>query len=324
MGSGPYSFRSWRKDESLTIDANPNWWHGKPAIDHVVFTPIPEAAARVAALRTGATDLITNVPPQYEPQIAAGSNTKLESVRSVRVLFIAFNTLEPGPQRNKLVRQAFNYAIDVPAIIKTVLGGHAYQAATPLPPNFFGYDPTVPVYHHDLDKAKRLLAQAGYPGGKGLDVVINAPVARYNKDKEIAEAIAGQLSATGAQVTTKIQDWTIYIDLTSKRALTPMYELGWGSSAYDADNTLVPLFGTGQRLSTYSNPELDRLLAAARYELDPAKRKKLYSKALWLIHVEAPWLFLFQYEDLYATSKRLVWQPRGDELIFCDQMRLGD
>ena len=197
MGSGPYIFRSWRKDESLTIDANPDWWHGKPAIDHAIFTPIPEAAARVAALRTGATDLITNVPTQYQPQIAAGSNTKLESVRSVRVLFIAFNTLEPGPQGNRLVRQAFNYAIDVPAIITTVLGGHAYQAATPLPPNFFGYDPTVTFYRHDLAKAKRFLAQAGYPGGKGLDMVINAPVGRYNKDKEIAEAIAGQLSATG-------------------------------------------------------------------------------------------------------------------------------
>ena len=323
MGSGPYVFRSWRKDESLTIDANPNWWHGKPAIEHVVFTPIPEAAARVAALRTGATDLITNVPPQYQLQLAAGSNTKLESARSVRVLFIAFNTLKPGPQQNKLVRQAFNYAIDVPAIVKAVLGGRGYEAATPLPPNFFGYDPRIPFYRHDLAKAKQLLAQAGYPDGKGLEMVLNAPVGRYNKDKEIAEAIAGQLSETGAHVTTKIQDWTIYIDLTGQRALTPMYELGWGSSAYDADNTLVPLFGTDQRLSTYSNPVLDGLLAAARYELDPRKRQALYSKALELIHDEAPWLFLFQYEDLYATSKRLIWQARGDELIFCDQMRLG-
>jgi peptide/nickel transport system substrate-binding protein len=323
MGSGPYVFKSWRKDEQVALDANPNWWHGRPAIDHVIFKPIPEAAARVAAVRTGETDLITNVPMQYQLQLAAGSKTRLESARSVRVLFIAFNTLKPGPQQNKLVRQAFNYAIDVPAIVKTVLGGRGFPDPTPLPPNFFGFDQTVPFYHHDLAKAKALLAQAGYPDGKGLELVLNAPIGRYNKDKEVAEALAGQLSATGAHVTTKIQEWTTYVNMTSQRALTPMYELGWGSSSYDADNTLVPLLGTGQRLSTFSSPELDRWLAAARLELDPKRRQAIYSKALAYIHDEAPWLFLFQYEDLYATSKRLHWQPRGDELIFCDEMRLA-
>ena len=323
MGSGAYVFKSWRKDEQVALDANPNWWHARPAVEHVLFKPIPEAAARVAAVRTGETDLITNVPAQYQLQLAAGSKTRLESARSVRVLFVAFNTLKPGPQQNKLVRQAFNYALDVPAILKTVLGGRGYADPTPLPPNFFGFDPSVPFYRHDLAKAKTLLAQAGYPDGKGLEMVLNAPLGRYNKDKEVAEAIAGQLSQTGAHVTTKIQEWTSYVNMTSQRALTPMYELGWGSNSYDADNTLVPLFRTGERLSTYANPELDKLLGAARFELDVKKRQAIYSKALALIHDEAPWLFLFQYEDLYATSKRLVWRARGDELIFCDEMRLG-
>jgi peptide/nickel transport system substrate-binding protein len=240
----------------------------------------------------------------------------------VRVLFDAFNVLKPGPQQNVLVRRALNYAIDVPAIVQTVLGGHGFPLATPLPPNFFGYDPKIPFYGHDLEKAKRLLAQAGFPDGKGLELVINAPVGRYNKDKEIAEALAGQLNMTGARVTTKIMEWTTYVNLASARELSPMYELGWGSSAYDADNTLVPLFGNGQRLSTYSNPRLDALLASARVELDPKKRAALYSKALTFIHDQAPWLFLFQYEDVYATSKRLVWRARGDELLFCDEMKL--
>ena len=323
MGSGAYIFKSWRKDEQVSLDVNPNWWHGRPAVEHVIFKPIPEAAARVAAVRTGETDLITNVPAQYQLQLAAGSKTRLESARSVRVLFIAFNTLKPGPQQNKLVRQAFNYAIDVPAIVGTVLGGRGYPDPTPLPPNFFGFDPNVPFYHHDLAKAKALLAQAGYPDGKGLEMVLNAPIGRYNKDKEVAEAIAGQLSQTGAHVTTRIQEWTTYVNMTSQRALTPMYELGWGSSSYDADNTLVPLFRTGERLSTYANPQLDKLLNDARFELDTKKRQAIYSKALALVHDEAPWLFLFQYEDLYATSKRLVWQARGDELIYCDEMKLN-
>lgn len=323
MGSGPYMFKSWTKDEELDLDANPNYWHGKPAIDHVIFKPIPEAAARVAALRTGETDLIVNVPTQNLPLIESGPNTKLESARSARVLFVAFNTTKPGPQTNKLVRQAFNYAIDVPSIIKNVLGGHGYPVSSPIPAGFFGYDAKIPMYHHDLAKAKALLAQAGYPDGKGLEVVLQAPVGRYNKDKEIAEAIAGQLGETGAKVATNIQEWTIYVNQTRTRALTPMYELGWGNDSYDADNTLTSLLTTEAPLATWGTPETDKLISDARFELDSTKREALYAKALGIIHEEAPWLFLFQYEDLYATSKRLVWQARGDELILCDEMKLA-
>ena len=324
MGSGAYVFKSWTKDEELDLDANPAWWHGKPAIAHVIFKPIPEAAARVAALRTGDTDLITNVPVQDQMQLVGGRNTQLESARSDRVLFLAFNTLKPGPQTNKLVRQAMNYAVDVPAIVSTVLGGRGYELASPLPPNFTGYDPNVPFYKHDLNKAKALLAQAGYPDGKGLSLVLNAPTGRYNRDKEVAEAVAGQLSQTGATVTTKIQEWTTYVNQTSQRALTPVYELGWGNDSYDADNTLTSLFGSDARLSTYANPQLDKLLTDARFELDPLRRNAIYAKALMLIHDDAPWIFLFEYEDLYATSKRLNWHARGDELILCDTMTLNN
>lgn len=323
MGSGAYIFKSWRKDEEVDFDVNPAWWHGRAPIDHVVFKPIPEAASRVAALRTGETDLITNVPVQDQLQLAAGRNTQLESARSVRVLFIAFNTVKPGPQDNKLVRQAMNYALDVPAIVKTVLGGRGYPLSEPLPPNFTGYDPKIPFYPHDLAKAKQLLAQAGFPDGKGLELIVNAPTGRYNRDKEVAEAVAGQLSETGAKVTTRIQEWTTYVNQTSQRALTPMYELGWGNDSYDADNTLTSLFSSDARLSTYANPQLDAILTDARFEVDPAKRQALYSKALTIIHDEAPWLFLFEYEDLYATSKRLVWQARPDELLLCDEMKLS-
>ena len=324
MGSGPYVFQSWRKDEQLELAANPKWWHGKPPIDRVFFKPIPEAASRVAALRTGETDLITNVPPQYQLQIQGGRNTKLESARSVRVLFVAFNTLKPGPQQNKLVRQAFNYAVDVPALIKTVLGGRAFEDPEPVPPNFTGYTSKISPYRHDIAKAKKLLAQAGYPDGKGLDLVLNAPVGRYNRDKELAEAIAGQLAETGAHVTTKVQEWTSYVNQTSQRALTPMYMLGWGDNSYDADNTLTSLFESGARLSTYANGNYDKLIESARYETNPGKRQALYDKALALLHDDAPWIFLFQYEDLYGTSKRLQWHARADEGLAVDEMSLGN
>ncbi len=323
MGSGAFVFKSWRRDETLELSANRSYWRGKPSVDRVVFKPIPEAAGRVAALRTGESDLITNVPAQYQTQLAGGRNTQLASARSVRVLYIAFNTTKPGPQNNKLVRQALNYGVNVRQIVSKVLGGRGYDIATPIPPGFTGYDAKISAYSYDPVKAKALLAKAGYPDGKGLDLVLNAPIGRYNKDKEVAEALAGQISALGVKVETKEQEWTTYINATGQRALTPMYMLGWGNDSYDADNTLTSLFASDARLSTYANPQLDKLLVDARYEVDAPKRQALYHKALDIIHDEAPWIFLFQYEDLYAVTKRLRWQARGDELIFCEDMKVS-
>jgi peptide/nickel transport system substrate-binding protein len=322
VGTGPYVLREWKRDDQTAFDVNPKWWGGKPKIDHVVFKPIPEAGARVAALRTGATDLITNVPPQYQIQLVGGANTKLESTRSLRQLFIAFNTLQPGPQQNKLVRQAINYAVDVPAIVKNVLGGRGYEITSPIPPNYFGYDASVPGYKHDVTKAKALLAKAGYPDGKGLSLVLQAPIGRYNRDREIAEAIAGQMQAAGIQTTVRPQEWVSYSDQLNRRGLTPMYELGWNQPSSDADGVITALFTSTAPLSCYSNPEIDKLADQARGELDVAKRKALYKQIATILHDEAPWIVMFEYEDLYATSKRLHWHPRGDEFIRAYEMSL--
>jgi len=322
MGTGPYVLREWRRDDQTVFDANPKWWGGKPPIDHVVFKPIPEAGARVAALRTGATDLITNVPPQYQIQLVGGTNTKLVSHRSLRQLFIAFNTLQPGPQQNKLVRQAINYAVDVPAIVKNVLGGRGYELTSPIPPNYFGYDASVPGYKHDVAKAKALLAKAGYPDGKGVTLTINAPIGRYNRDREVAEAVAGQLGAVGIQATVKPQEWVSYSDQVNRRALTPLYELGWNQPSADADGVITSLFTSKAPLSCYSNPEIDTLADQARGELDPVKRKALYKRIATILNEDAAWIVLFEYEDLYATSKRLRWEARGDEWIRAYEMSL--
>ncbi len=322
MGTGPYVLRAWRRDDELDLDANPRWWGGTPPVAHVAFRPVPEAGTRVAALRTGAADLITNVPFQYATLLAGGATTRMASARSVRVLYVAFNTLRPGPQQNVLVRQALNYALDVPAIVKSVLGGRGYELGEPIPADFFGYDPSIAPYRHDPARARALLAKAGYPEGKGLELTLYAPQGRYNADKEVALAIGGQLQALGVHVDVQTQEWVSYFRQALARSLTPMYMLGWGNITYDADNTLSSQLVGDAVTSTYANTQVDRLVDAARYELDPGKRKALYARALRIIHDDAPWLFLFQYEDLYATSKRLRWQPRPDEAIYVTDMRL--
>ena len=316
MGTGPYMLKEWKKDDHVTMVANPLYWGGKVAIKTVVWKPIPEAASRVAALQTGETDIITNLPPPNADQVASGAKTKLGTAKSDRVLFIAFNTTKPGAQDNIAFRQAVNYAVNVPAIIKTVLGGHAFPLRNgPIPTWFFGYNPKLPSYHYDPEKAKALLKQAGVNGP--ITIVLNSPSGRYNMDKQVAEAVAGQLQVVGITATVQTQEWTNYVGQISHKALTPMYELGWGNDTFDADDTLTSLFTTDFPISTWGTPETDKQIDAAKYELDPKKRQADYDKILATINEQAPWLFLFEYEDLYGINKRVAWQPRTDELIMC-------
>lgn len=323
MGSGPYVLKAWKKDEQVELDANPNYWGPKPKVQHVIYRPIPDDAARVAALKTGASDLITNVPPQYAISIEGGRATRMASTRSNRQLFISFNTQKPGPQDNKLVREACNYAVDVPAIVKNVLGGRGFELNSPIPYGFFGFDPKFKGYHYDPAKAKELLAKAGYPDGKGLEMVLNTPVGRYNRDKEVAEAVGGYLQQTGMKVTVLPSEWTNYSNRINRKELTPMYLLGWGGlSNFDPDGVFTPLFSSEGGIATWNSPETDKLLADARYEFDPVKRKAMYQKAAGEIEDAAPWIFLFQFEDLYGASRRLVWTPRPDEGIYASEMAL--
>lgn len=316
MGTGPYMLREWKKDDHVTMDANPLYWGKKVAIKTVIFKPIPEAASRVAALQTGETDIITNLPPQNADQISSGKLTKLGTAKSDRVLFIAFNTQKPGLQDNVAFRQAVNYAVNVPAIVKTVLGGHGFPLRNgPIPTWFFGYDAKLPSYHYDPEKAKDLLKQAGVTGP--INIVLNSPAGRYNMDKEVAQAVAGQLQVVGINATVQTQEWTNYVGAISHKTLTPLYELGWGNDTFDPDDTLTSLMTSDYPISTWGTPETDKAIDAARYELDPKKRAADYAKILTTVNEQAPWLFLFEYEDLYGINKRVAWQPRTDETILC-------
>jgi peptide/nickel transport system substrate-binding protein len=316
IGTGPYVLKEWKKDDHITLVARKGYWGGDAPIKTVIFKPIPEAASRVAALQTGESDIITNVPTQNAEQIANGKLTKLGTVRSDRVLFIAFNTQKPGLQDNVDFRQALNYAVDVDAIVKTVLGGHAFPLRNgPLPPGFVGYDPKLPSYTYDPARAKMLLKKAGVNGP--VNLTLWSPSGRYNMDKQVAEAVAGQLAAVGVNASVQTTEWTNYVTELTHKSVTPMYELGWGNDTFDADGTLTPLFTTNYPISTWGTPETDKAIADARLITDPSKREAAYAKILATVHEQAPWIFLFEYQDLYGVNKRVNFQPRTDELIMC-------
>jgi ABC-type transport system substrate-binding protein len=143
-------------------------------------------------------------------------------------------------------------------------------------------------------------------------------------DKQIAEGIAGMLSKVGIRAKIKVYEWGKYEEIRKAHKVEPLYLLGWGNTMYDADGTLVPLLTASATYSNYSNPELDKMLTEARFEMDAEKRKKLYSQILKLIKEEAPWIFLYQQIDHYGVRDTVAnfRQGAGSERMDCDTLLL--
>jgi peptide/nickel transport system substrate-binding protein len=335
VGTGPFKFVEWVKDEQLVFEANPDYWDGAPKIETVIFRPIPETATRIAALEAGDVDIITDVPPDYVDQPPQG--IKVVTIPGTRAFFIAMN-VSMKPFDDVRVRQAMNYAVDVEAIINSVLNGLARKMDNPLLPEAFGYAAT-PVYLYDPAKAQELLAEAGYPDGFEMELNTDPTL------KEIAEALAGQLSQV--EITAKV-------NVLESAALIAKYEPGfsqatltsWGNSEADADgilskqfyskrygcNTLATDGNTGYGDASlgcfytgYGNAQVDAAVEAGARTVDPEKRKAYYYTALTTIVPETPWVFLYNPEEIYAYRDRVQdWVPRSDALIILYKASVTD
>ena len=310
VGTGPFKFVRWRKDDELVLEANEAHWRGAPKVKTVVFKPIPDESTRVASLVTGQVDIARGVPPSLVKQIDDNPRTRVAKVPSALNIHVTLDTLKEGPLRDRKVRQAINYGVDKDAIIRAILEGNGGAVGGPLTPVMFGFAPEVKPYPYDPERAKRLLAEAGF--AQGLSLTLNSPNGRYLKDKEVNEAIAGQLGKIGVRTQVVTHEWGSYVGKWPD-GLVPMYMLGWAGS-WDADGILYPLLRSGQRFSRWSSPDFDSLIDKARRTLDQAERVKLYWQASQLAHDEAPWLFLFHGIDIYGINRAVLdWEPTSDE-----------
>src|SRR5262249_26476496 len=143
-----------------------------------------------------------------------------------------------GPTADRRVRQAMNLAVDVDELIRTVLDGKGVRVATFLTDKHFGFDPVLKPLRPDPAQVKKLLAEAGYPNG--LDIVLNAPQGRYVRDREVAEAVAGQLTRAGIRTTVKTLEWGTYLNtMVYVHKAGPIWMIGWGAGTYDAESIYV-------------------------------------------------------------------------------------
>jgi peptide/nickel transport system substrate-binding protein len=318
IGTGPYKLVRWTKDDQIVLQANENYWRGAPKIKKAVFRPIPEATTRVAGLQTQELDIIVNIPPHLERLMNWKGRSFVSKVPSVRVIFMAFDNLKGGPAADRRFRQAVAQAIDLDTIIKKVLEGNALRLGSPLTKYHFGYDPAIKPYDYNPELAKKLLAEAGY--AKGVDFVINSPNGRYLNDRDIAEAVAGDLRKVGINASVKTHEWGNYMNMTYRHTAGPLYLLGWGNTSFDADGSLFALLRTGQVLSSFTNPKLDSLLDQGQATMDQKKRQKIYSEACKIIQDDVAWAFTYQQMDIYGVNERVNWKARADERLAVFEM----
>ncbi len=310
VGTGPYTFVSWAKDESLKLRANPSYWAGAPAIKNVVFRPIPETAAQVAELKSGGADLIDAVTPEQAETLKSGS-TRVATVPSDFVMFVAMNTMEPGPLQDKRVRQALNHAVDVDAIVKNVMGGLAQKIEITLPRDAVGYPQNFQGYPYDPAKAKQLLSDAGH--GNGFKVPFISRNGRYLKDKEVVEAVAGYLSQVGVQCDIQLLTGTVWSQISDKHERHGLSYPGW--SGPDAQLVWDPILHSGGLQSYVENKQIDDLIDRGRVELDETKRKGIYADLANLLKDEAVHIPLFQPPLIYGLAANLSWTPKSNSVI---------
>jgi peptide/nickel transport system substrate-binding protein len=334
IGTGPYKFVRWSKDEEIVMEAFPGYWGGAAKVKTVVFKPIPDDAVRVAALQNGEIDVAVNIPPHLAGIIGKHPKIFLSTAPSIRTIQLMIYTHQmdaqhkptgpyPGPTADKRVRQALAYAIDADEIIQGVMDGKAVRTATMLTPLHFGFDASLKPVKQDLARSKKLLAEAGFPNG--LEIVLNGPQGRYVRDKEVAEAVAGQLTKAGIKTTLRTYEFVNYLNtMVYVHKAGPVWLIGWGHPTMDAEAIYVPLFKSPNIFVNWHNTDFNGMVEEAQSQMDEKKRLAQYHRINKLWIEEVPAIPLYQQIDLYGANRRVNWKARSDELIRAYDMSLKD
>jgi ABC-type transport system substrate-binding protein len=264
-GTGPFKFVEWIFGDHLTMVRNDDYWGGKPYLDKIIVKTVKEDSARVMMLQSGDAQLIVRIPSEDIPRLEREPTIKLDTTETLRVLYIGINSFKE-PYKNVKVRQALNYAVDKETIIKSIYQSRAFVANQMVPPLATGHFP-VQGYPYDPEKAKKLLAEAGFPNG--FKAKFWSPQGRYPKDYELAQAVQQQLKKVGVDCSLETMEWATYLAATNKKPEESQHELfllGWSPSTAESWWIIFPLFGTeqwmpgGNNRSYFSNKELDNLI----------------------------------------------------------------
>ncbi|MBN7804365.1 ABC transporter substrate-binding protein [Agrobacterium rosae] len=332
IGTGPYKFVSWTPKEQLVLERFDGYWGGKEPWDKVIRKELPNDAARVAQLKAGQVDLIARIPASDVPTLEQDSKLTIVRQDSVYLFNIAFDFRDKSPQisakdgsplpknpfTDPKVRQAFDLAIDRETITEIAMEGMGTVQSQLVTPNIFGYNPDVKPTKSDVDKAKALLAEAGYPDG--FKVTFSFTNDRLPGDKDAGTTIAQMLTAIGIQVEANAQPGAVYFPANTRGDYS-LTMSGWGTLTGEANYTLSSLVHTNEpakklgafNIRGYSNPELDKLIEQAGVEMDAGKREQYLKDANAIVASDRPNLSIASIISAWGMKKAITIVPRSDE-----------
>jgi peptide/nickel transport system substrate-binding protein len=332
IGTGPYKFVSWTPKEQLVLQSFDGYWGGKEPWDKVTRKEIPNDAARVAQLKAGQVDLIARIPASDVPTLEKDSKLTIVRQNSVYLFNMAFDFREKSPQvsgkdgsplpKNPFidpkVREAFDLAIDRETITEIAMEGMGTVQSQLVTPNIFGYNPDVKPAKSDVEKAKKLLAEAGYPNG--FKVTFSFTNDRLPGDKDAGTTIAQMLTAIGVQVEANAQPGAVYFPANTRGDYS-LTMSGWGTLTGESNYTLSSLVHTNDpakklgafNIRGYSNPTMDKLIEDAGVEMDAKKREKYLMDANALVASDRPNLSIASIVSAWGMKKAISIVPRSDE-----------
>ncbi|MBS0219806.1 MAG: ABC transporter substrate-binding protein [Proteobacteria bacterium] len=330
VGTGPFRFGSWKRGGELVLERNDTYWGPKPAWATVTFKPLPDRAARVAALAAGDVDLIEDPPVGDLPKLRKDQKIALAQRPSNRLIYIALDQFaepSPGipdtngknPLKDKRVRQALSEAIDRKAIVDKVMDGAAEPAGDFLPWPAPGTRKDTRPDRYDPAGARRLLAEAGYP--KGFSITLGTPNGRYAKDQQIAQAVADDWSRVGVKTGVEASEPPAFFKNRDEFRYSA-YLAGWTAETGEMSNPLRALAATpsrekgmgGNNRGRYSNPAMDAKLDEALRTVDGKKREALLQEASKLVLTDHGVLPLQFEMALWAMRKGLTYAARADQM----------
>jgi peptide/nickel transport system substrate-binding protein len=330
VGTGPYKFVSWKRGSEIVFERNPFYWGPAPAWDKVIYRPISNPAARVAALLAGDVDLVEDPPTDDLERLKKDPKLTVETKASNRVIYVALDqhgeqtpgiqgTNGKNPLLDKRVREALSLAIDRSALVARTMGGVATAAAQLLPYPMFGASKNLATAAKaDPQRAKALLKEAGYPNG--FTLVLGTPNGRYINDAKVAQTIAAMWSRVGVKTTIDANAPAVFFKNRDSYKYSA-YLAGWGTATGEMSNTLLSLLvtpnkeqglGTTNR-SRYSNPAMDKLVLESGSMMDDGQRAAALAKASEIAMADFAMLPIHFEHSVWAMKKGISLQGRADQ-----------
>jgi peptide/nickel transport system substrate-binding protein len=321
-GTGPYRLAA-REIETVRLERFEGYWGGPAPVENLVFVGIREEESRVRAFLNHEVDLITYMPTRHSPAFASCPDAALMERSNPLCVILMCNSFS-GPCADRRVRQALNYATDVPALVQHLYSGKAFPLNGPLSRHHSGTDPDLPPYQHDPAQARRLLAEAGYPDG--LTITLDRPTKSPDESAELAHLLAGQWRAAGITLVERVhENREQYALRVRNKDIADLCV--FDSSPMSTFRILLEKLNSnfaGPWWEGYQNAEVNALMERAWRERDETRRVALYREAYRLVRDDAPWVFLYSPVDMWVAQKNILerlpgWGAGVDGLVLFGQ-----